>query len=136
PESAVTHAGAFDHADTRCRVRWARCLDGMLLHQTHRTIPGNGTRVSHRPTTPSACAMAKKLAQVSREERAEQGRTGRVMPPMPGTAGTRKTARNPAWRAESANENAQPRTVGRWIVVEWRRIELPTSALRTRRSPS
>ena len=109
----------------RCRARRARCLDGML-HQTHRPTIGSDTRVSARQQRPCACATAKKLAQVSREERAEQGRTGRVVPPNPATAGTRRMARNSAWRAESANENAQLRTVGRCVLVAWGGIEPPT----------
>ena len=50
--------------------------------------------------------------------------------------------RNKIWRAacarESHREEAEPGFTGLWEItmVERRRIELPTSALRTQRSPS
>lgn len=46
--------------------------------------------------------------------------------------GTRRTGRNPAWRAHSANENAQPGTVGRrFLVVEsGRNFDVPLGSLR------
>jgi transaldolase len=47
---------------------------------------------------PPACAPAKKLAQVLREQRAEESRTGRLLDARPPPRGTCRTARNPAWR--------------------------------------
>jgi hypothetical protein len=97
---------------SRCRARRLCWRDGLLL-QAHPTTNGNGTRANHGRKRPCACATAKKLAPISREERAERRATGDVpaRPQEPGR--TRRMCGNPACHAGSTNENAQLRTVGR-----------------------
>jgi hypothetical protein len=68
-----------------------------LLIQARWTTNRKDARVSDGHARPSACAPAKKLAQVLREERAKESRTGRFRAPMPPCRGTRRTAPNPAW---------------------------------------
>jgi hypothetical protein len=80
-----------------------------LLLQARRTTGSGGMRVNHGRGKTCACATAKTLAQVSREDRAEERRTGRVVAPCPPTVGTRKMGQNPALRVGSRNGNAQAR---------------------------
>ena len=95
-----------------CLARRQCWRDGLLL-QASPTTNGNGTRTNHGRKRPCACATAKKLAPISREERAERRATGDVpaRPQEPGR--TRRMCGNPACHAGSTNENAQLRTVGR-----------------------
>jgi len=71
------------------------------------------TRISPCRTTYCACAVAKELASLCREQRAEKSRTGRsglqLWPPR----GTRRMRMFPACNGGSPNGNAQPRGVGR-----------------------
>ena len=60
-----------------CLARRLCWRDGLLL-QAHPTKNGNGTRANHGRKRPCACATAKKLAPISREERAERRATGDV----------------------------------------------------------
>jgi hypothetical protein len=94
-------SGILDSLDARNR----QAFDGKLAYteflslliQARWTTDGSDARVSDGQERPSACACAKKLAQVLREERAKESRTGRLRAPMPPCRGTRRSAPNPAW---------------------------------------
>lgn len=63
--------------------------------------------VSHGGARPLACACAKKLAQVSREERAEQSRTCPIQAPPAVGCGAGRMARNPA-RCRGTRKRKRP----------------------------
>lgn len=71
------------------------------------------TLTSHCGSRQCACATAKALVEILREQRAEECQTGSTSAQAARTPGTRRTGAIPAWLAGSRNENAQPRTVGR-----------------------
>jgi DNA-binding transcriptional MerR regulator len=80
-------------ADTLARLAAIR-----QLIQARWATDSSDARASHGQERPSACAPARKLAQVLRERRAEEGRSGRLLDAGPPPRGTCRTARNPAWR--------------------------------------
>lgn len=67
--------------------------------------------VSHGGARPLACACAKKLAQVSREERAEQSRTCPIQAPPAVGCGAGRMARNPA-RCRGTRKRKRPTAEG------------------------
>ena len=80
------------------------------------------TRISPCHTRRCACAVAKELASLCREQRAEKSRTGRSgLQPWP-PRGTRTMRLFPACTGGSPNENAQLRAVGRLYMVALRNV--------------
>ena len=71
--------------------------DGLPL-QAGRATAGNGARANHRHTSRSACAPARKLVQVLREERADRSRTCPIQAPPAVGRSAGRMARNPARR--------------------------------------